>query len=150
MPDNDFYYIFLSYSLSAWTWPNINNKWFFLFMKHKNRYVMFVLHLSLRCLLYYWVFHVAFQLCMTHQVERGIEHHDATLLSIMEFYKNCMGLKTTEHMIVVFTIILLIQQHAHISMPSTKRYPFLRIEHACIQLKNLVSWNWCVLTNMLL
>ena len=30
---------------------------------------------------------------MTHQVERGIEHHDATLLSIMEFYNNCMGLK---------------------------------------------------------
>ena len=54
---------------------------------------MFVLHLSLRCRLYYWVFHIAFQRCMTHQVERGIEHHDATLLSIMEFYNNCMGLK---------------------------------------------------------
>ena len=30
---------------------------------------------------------------MTHQVEREIEHHDATLLSIMEFHSNCMGLK---------------------------------------------------------
>ena len=95
MADNDFDYFFLMLftqlqrdSISITSDP-------FLFMKHKNRYVMFVLHLSLRCRLYYWVFHIAFQRCMTHQVERGIEHHDATLLSIMEFYNNCMGLKDT-------------------------------------------------------
>ena len=134
------------------TWSNINNKrCFYIWHIKPRRNVCIALVVSSSTLLLSVSHRVSkLYFCVTHQVEREIEHHDATLLSIMEFYNNCMCLKDERtHDRRIYNYLANVATCAQCL--SFFAVMSLFTHFACVALlRDLVSWNWCVLSNCLL